>query len=258
LPELDIRDWTFVQFSDKEIKLSLATVRVEKGQKTMSQQTFLQRLESFGYYTLPRPHADSPGYGGLLAILHQAPQGHDLERIQLNLHEWNGKISRVNLHANLDQPLSHVLCPGRIVIRSHQEREATFYTFGGSLESESLPGETVFSMRSAAPVLELLPESETRADLLAIETEALFARIEAQQQLSSEQLWDRLAKAGPEAVYLAVVQSLLLDAEATAVSNYHRDFHKMITSERDWYQQAGRWPLNPRDLANLVQTVAEK
>ncbi len=126
----------------------------------------------------------------------------------------------VNLHADRNQPLSHVVCPGQIVIRSRQEREATFYTFGGTLESEALSGETVFSLRSAAPVLELLPERETVANLLADETEVLFARAEAQQQLSSQQLLDRLVKAGPEAVYLAVLQSLLPKDEETAVSDH--------------------------------------
>jgi hypothetical protein len=224
----------------------------------MNQQTFLQRLESFGYYTLPRPHADSPGFSGLLAILRQPHRGHELERIQLQLHEWDGKITRVNLHANLNQQLSHVVCPGRIVISSHQEREATFYTFGGSLESEVLPGETVVSFRSTAPVLELQPETETVADLLARETEVLFARIEAQLKISSQDLLNLLVKAEPEAVYQAVLESLLRAEKATAVVNYHHEFIKMLQSEQDWYQQAGRWPLNPLDLFTLLKRVGEK
>ena len=116
----------------------------------MNQQTFLQRLETFGYTTLPRPHADSPGYGGLLVVLRKEPTGHEPETIQLRLHEWGDKTNRVKLRADLDQSLSHVVCPGRIVVRSRQEREVTFYTFGGSLESEILSGETVFSLRSTA------------------------------------------------------------------------------------------------------------
>jgi len=225
----------------------------------MNQQTFLQRLETLGYYTLPHPHPESPGYSGLLVVLRQAPHGHEPERIELRLHEWDGKTTMVHLHADRNQPLSHVVCPGQIVIRSRQEREATFYTFGGTLESEALSGETVFSLRSAAPVLELLPERETVANLLADETEVLFARAEAQQQLSSQQLLDRLVKAGPEAVYLAVLQSLLPKDEETAVSHhFHDDFIKMLTHERNWYEKAGRWPLIPRDIVTLLHAVGEK
>jgi len=58
----------------------------------------------------------------------------------------------MNLHADLDRQLSHSVCPGRIVVCSHEQREVTFYTFGGSIESESLSGETVFSLRSTAPI----------------------------------------------------------------------------------------------------------
>ncbi len=163
-----------------------------------------------------------------------------------------------HLHANMNQPLSRVVCPGQIVIHSLQEREATFYTFGGSLESEALPGETVFSIRSAAPVLGLLPDRVTSADLLADETESLFARAKAQQQLSSQQLLDRLVRAGSEAVYLAVLQSLLSEDDETAVPHHHHyDFINMLTRERNWYQKTGRWPLNPHDLATLLQTVGE-
>ncbi len=224
----------------------------------MNQQTFFQRLESLGYYTLPRPHADSPGYSGLLIFLRQSPHGHDPERIQVRLHEWDGKTSMMNLHADLKRPLSHSVCPGRIVVRSRQEREVTFYTFGGSIESESLSGETVFSLRSTAPILELVSEKETTEDLLANETEALFARAEAQQQLSSRQLLDRLVKAGPEAVYLSVLQTLLPDDEETAVSPHHKDLVNMLTHERNWYQKTGRWPLFPQDLPTLLQTMSER
>jgi hypothetical protein len=224
----------------------------------MKEQTFLQRLETLGYYSLPRPHPQSPGYSGLLVVLRLTPHGHEPESIELRLHEWDGKTTMMHLHADMNRPLSHVVCPGRIVIRSRQEREATFYTFGGTLESESLPGETVFSLRSAAPVLELLPERETVADLLAAETEVLFARAEALQLLSFPELLDRLVKAGPEAVYLAVLQSLLPEDEDTAVPHHrHSSFFNMLTQERSSYQKAGRWPLIPRDLATLLEAIDE-
>jgi len=223
----------------------------------MNQRPFLQRLETLGYYTLPRPHPDSPGYGGLLVVLRQNPHGHEPAKIQLRLHDWDGKTTMIHLHADMDQPFSHVVCPGQIIIHSQQEREVTFYNFGGSLESEALAGETVYSLRSAAPVLELVPERKTIADLLADETEGLYARAEAQQQLSSQQLLHRLVKVGPEAVYLAILQSLLPEDKDTTVSHRDPDFVKMLNRERNWYQKTGRWPLFPHDLATLLQVVGE-
>jgi len=224
----------------------------------MNQQPSIQRLETLGYDTLPRFHPDSPGYSGLSVVLRQSPQGHEPEMIKLRLHEWDDMTTTAHLHADINQQFSHVVCPGQIVIRSPKEREVTFYTFGGSIESKALPGETVYSFRSVVPVLELLPEQETIADLLADKSEVLLARIKAQQQLSSQELWDRLVKAGPEAVYLAVLQSLLLEDEATAVPDHlHNDFNHMLTREQNWYQKTGRWPLMPRDLATLINTMGE-
>lgn len=225
----------------------------------MNQQTFLQRLETFGYYMLPRPHAESPGYSGLLAVLRQMPQGHEPEKIQLRLHEWNGKTTVVNLHADVDPTLSHVVCPGRMVIRSRREQEATFFTFGGTLESEALSGEAVYSLRSAAPVLELLPQSETVTNLLAEETEALFARTEAHERLNSQQLLHRLVKAGSEAVYLAVLQSLLPEGEDIgAPYPLYGELTDMLVQERKWLRKTERWPLIPRDLATLVYQVGDQ
>ena len=106
-------------------------------------------------------------------------------------------------------------------------------------------------------MLELIPERETIVDRLAAETEDLYARAEAQQQLSSEQLLVRLVRSGPEAVYLAVLQSLLPDGEGTAVSQQHLDFITMLTREQNWYQKTGRWPLIPRDISTLLHAVTE-
>lgn len=217
----------------------------------MTEQTLLDRLETFGYDTLPRLHADSPGYSGLLVVLRHAAHGHEPEKLELCLHEANGHTPLVRLNADTPHTVSRVVCPGRIVIRSHEAREVTFYSFGGTLESERLPKETVFSLRSAAPVLELRPEKETVADLLADEAEGLFARAETQLHLSSAQLRHQLATAGSEAVYLAVLQSLWLERGETAVSR-HPHFLHMLNHEKSWYEQTGQWPVFPQGLATLL------
>jgi hypothetical protein len=163
-----------------------------------------------------------------------------------------------HLHADSTQSPSGTICPGRIVIRSRQEREATFYTFGGTLESERLSGETVFSLRSTAPILELTSERETLVDLLADETEALFARTEAQHQLSSQQLLDMLTAVGAEAVYLSVLHSLLSQNKEMAYSHqYQAGFINLLQHECNWYQKMGRWPLFPIGLYELLQKAAQ-
>lgn len=216
----------------------------------MSQLTFLQRLELLGYYPLPRPHSCSPGFSGLLTLLKQEPKGHEPESLQLYLQDWNGKSTLFDLHAADNPPHSSTVCPGRIVIHSQQKREVTFYTFGGSLEYESLPGETLVSIRSAAPILELTEDLPATANRLANETEALFARIESELQVNSAQLRTRLALAGAEPVYLAILRSLLPEAMAAL---HPSEFSAMLDGEQHWYTEANRWPDKPVDLYQLLE-----
>jgi hypothetical protein len=130
----------------------------------------------------------------------------------------------------------------------------TFYTFGGSLESEVMAGETVFSLRSAAPILELYSKQETTADLLADETEGLFARAEARLALSTQELLNRLTGLGPESIYLAVLQSMLpKDEETPAAAHLPVHFVTLLQKERSWYQKTGRWPIQHRALIELLQ-----
>ena len=223
----------------------------------MSKISFLQHLETFGYYPLPRTHADSPGYSGLLVVVRKKPQDHEPERIQLRLHDWTGNTSMVNLHADIDEGQSYIVCPGRISIQSLKEREVTFYSFGGSIESEVLAEETIYSLRSTAPVLELVTARETSADLLADEAEILIAETMAQQRLSTDEMQHRLVKAGPEAVYLAVLQSLVGEDEESAVAQLHPDLFKVLQNEQKWYKRNQRWPVNAHNLASLVQDMGE-
>ncbi|MFQ5814516.1 MAG: hypothetical protein ACE5I2_15160 [Anaerolineae bacterium] len=42
-----------------------------------------------------------------------------------------------------------------MIIRDRVDKVVGFFTYGGWLESISVPGETVYSLRSPAPILEL-------------------------------------------------------------------------------------------------------
>jgi hypothetical protein len=226
----------------------------------MKQQLLLRRLETFGYYPLPRLHLNSPGYSGLLILLQKhPPERHEPESVQLHLHEADGKFVKLRVQNDLSHAPPRLVCPGWVIIRSRQEQEATFYTFGGMLESVALPGETVLSLRSSAPVLELLPNGDNPVNQLAEEAEALLARVAARQRLVSYCLVDRLGLAGPEQVYLAVLFSLWEMDEETAVFTHHYPkFHALLLSERRYYQEAGRWPRAPYHLEALLQDSDNK
>jgi len=225
----------------------------------MSGSSFTKRLETMGYVTLPRLHADSPGFSGLLMLLRRQPEGHEPQRIDLRLHQWDGRATRTHLHGDTASLSSNAVCPGRIVVSDGHGQDSVFYSFGGALESEAQNGETIYSLRSDAPVLALQTERETVADMLADETEALFARAQAATKLLPGDFLDRLVRAGAAAVYLAILESLLPEGGEPLVPEQHRpEFAAMLVREQAWYRATGRWPLLPRDLPALLETMSAK
>ena len=213
-----------------------------------------RRLEVLRYETLPRPHANSPGFNGVRLALPEQASGHQLQTVVLMVVDWQGQPCAVcHIHAESAPTERQVVAPGHIYTRSHEEAEGAFYTFGGAFYVTHLAGEAIVTIRSDAPLLELAPRQETLVNLLAAEAEGLLSQVEAAQGWQPEQLRERLAAAGAQAVYLAVLQSLLARyAAADALSHLHPDFVALLHSEKQWYMQSGQWGEFQPDLAALA------
>ena len=70
------------------------------------------------------------------------------------------------------------VAPGAVIVTDRHDKQLSFFTYGGSIECVVVPDESIYSLRSSAPVLPLRGRlGEDLAEQLAAETEALFARI---------------------------------------------------------------------------------
>jgi hypothetical protein len=165
----------------------------------MEEQSILHLMENWGYYFLPKSHPDSPGFTGLLVAIRKQPteKHFDPQAMRLRLRDkYNeAKWTTLGLHSPLELPIKasiHV-CPGEAMLRDRTDKRVNFFVFGGSLEAVSVPDETVYSLRSPAPILKLTDDRESVPDQLAAETEALIGELEVRSGSDEEGFARRLA-----------------------------------------------------------------
>lgn len=218
------------------------------------EQSLLHKLETWGYYALPRPHESSPGHTGLLILLRHQPSGHhfDPQSIHIRLQNWDNIPHWTTLEAGTAFQQSRRVHPGKVTVQEIDGDKAEFFTFGGKLEAEALPREVIYSLRSSAPVLALTKERETAVDQLAAETQALFAKIEAHHGWREQTLLENALRYSPEQLYLSVLTSLWRqDEEAIILRQSHPALSHLLKGERAWFMDNGLWSDKQPTLAAL-------
>jgi hypothetical protein len=210
----------------------------------MNEQSLLQQMEHWGYYFLPKAHAHSPGYTGLLVAMRDKPTGQHFDPVSLHLKLCeNGRASSRTLH--IDSAIGHTLpiSPGRVILRDLKHKEVEFFTFGGWIEAVSVPGETVYSLRSAAPVLAITGMPHNVSDRLAFEIEGLLARFAAQWGLNQDGFVCRLGGLNTGPFYAACIETLLVRfQENRALREAYRPLFAALRHEKQWLQESEQWP----------------
>jgi hypothetical protein len=226
----------------------------------MEEQSVLQVMENWGYYLLPKSHPHSPGYTGLLVAIRKIPteKHFDPQTIRLRLRDKydQAKWTTLWLHSPQELPIKasvHV-CPGEVMLRDRTDKRVDFFVFGGSLEAVSVPGETVYSLRSPAPILWLTDDPETVPDQLASETQALIGELQVRWGSDEEGFARRLAQVDPLQFYVATLQSILVRNERDhhALQEAFHEFYLALRKERGWLMERGKWPTTPPRLEALL------
>ncbi len=227
----------------------------------MEEQSILHLMEDWGYYLLPKSHPQSPGYTGLLVTIRKEPTGKHFDPQSMRLwirllRDEQEEIRQAKLW--IDSPTAlpikgsiHV-CPGWVVLRDRHDRRASFFVFGGSLEAVSVPSETIYSLHSPAPILEITENLESVPDLLASETEALLGELQVKWGLGEEGFVRRLAQVDPLQFYLATLNSILARYEHDhTLQEASHEFYLALGNEKRWLVEKGQWPPSSR-LEELV------
>jgi hypothetical protein len=220
----------------------------------MNEQSILQQMEHWGYYLLPKSHPESPGYTGLLVAIRETPTGEhfDPESIHLRIIEDNKETDWDTFRLKLLFLKSRHTGPGQVSLRDRTGKRANFFTFGGFLEATSIPGETVYSVRSPAPILDLNESSESVAEQLAFESEALIAEQKARWGSNERGFSQRLAEITPLEFYLAVLHSILQRYEEnSALLLSFQQLYEALLGEKEWLVKKDQWPVLLHNLNQL-------
>jgi hypothetical protein len=227
----------------------------------MEEQSILHLMENWGYYLLPKSHPDSPGYTGLLVAIRKQPteKHFDPQSMRLRLRDKyeQAKWTTLWLHSPVELPIKASIraCPGEVILRDRTDKRADFFVFGGSLEAVSVPGETVYSLRSPAPILQLTDDPESVPDQFASETEALIGELQVRWGSDEEGFALRLAQVDPFQFYLATLQSLIARYEREdhhALQDAFHEFYFALRNEKRWLEERRQWPAILPTLEELL------
>jgi len=216
--------------------------------------SLLRQLENRGYYLLPKSHPRSPGYTGVLVAVREAPtrMHFDPESMRVEMVSHDGMPNRMTLGFRLPAPESQRVCVGSVVLSDREHKGGEFFTFGGPLESVSVPGETVYSLRSAAPILELTMQ-ETPAHQLAAEAEAQIARARAKTKTSDQGFAWRLAHVDALQLYIATIHSVFLAYQNSPnLQEASGELYEIALAEKYWLEQMAHWPVRPSTVQELL------
>lgn len=223
----------------------------------MNTQSILRQMEHWGYYLLAKPYQHSPGYTQLLIAIRKTPTKlhFDPEIIDLRLCEPDGAVRQIKLRLKPFFSGSRCICPGRIVLHDRMDKRINFFIFGGSLEAIIRPDETIYSLHSPAPILGLSEQSTCIPDLLAFETEALIAKMQA--KWGAVACNQHLAQVDPFMFYLASLQTILTHHHQPLWSSENwQKFYQSLLHEKEWLLKTGQWPANPANLEALLAPPA--
>lgn len=216
----------------------------------------IRRMEHWGYILTDRPHPDSPGYGRLLVAIRRVPtqEHYDPEAIHLQLCESHGSVVRTSLH--LDSPMREPskVCPGRIELTDRVDKRRGFFCYGGAIDAENVPDETVFDLTSSAPILELTDSlAEETSDQLVSETEALWAKIRVQWGADDSGFMRSLSSLEPLALYAATVMSLWDKYNGSRMLRQtFPEFYAVLRHELAWIETLGMSPGTAKGLDEVL------
>jgi hypothetical protein len=222
----------------------------------MDRQSVLALIENWGYYPLPKSHPDSPGYSGLLVAIREQPTGQhfDPQTLHLRLRDEHGlaRWRTLSWLSPLEAATGHA-CPGLVTLRDRSGKRVDFFTFGGTLEVTSAPGEIVYALRSPAPVLELTAHDDAVPDQLASEVELLMGEMEERWGLDEQGYDRRVAAVEPFQFYLAALQSILFHYEhAQVLEKAYHQLYDVLRQEKERFIENGMWPTKPLMLEHVL------
>ncbi len=222
---------------------------------TMNEQTVLEEIKDWGYCLLPKSHPESLGHPEILFVIGNRQTGghYNPKSIRLRLPQGNGCRAWTPLRLRVFTRKTYQTCPGSVILQDWGDERVEFYTFGGSLETVTFPGEMVCSLRSSAPILAINRSPSGALDQLAFEVKALLEEQWVKWEFDDHGVVRRLSSTDPLQLYLATLHSMFRRFEQyRALPLEYSDLYQALLREREWLISADQWPTDPSSLDELL------
>lgn len=201
-------------------------------------------VDDWGYSLLPPSHRASPGAAGLVVTIRAKPTGKhfDPERIMLHTLGVQNKPERLTLERKPPQTMNSRVCMGDVTLVDRLNKSVEFFTFGGCMEFAQQPDETIYTLRSPAPILQLFPDMENIQDQFVSEVELELSALHARCGAHDGEFERHLAGLDAESLYGALLRELWRKySSSKPLQATFPHLYKMLAHEVEWLEQNSAW-----------------
>ncbi len=216
--------------------------------------TLVSQVENWGYLLLPPSHPESPGYSGLLIAMRSTPTGKHFDPELLHLHVVGarGRPEEMSFHRLPSFKTEQRVTVSEIKLSDRSGKAVEFFTFGGWFEAAEYAEETIFSLRSSAPIIFLTPQVDTPSDQLVSEVQVQLNALRAEWGAREAEFERRLAGLSPRVLYEAALRSLLEKyGHSPALQETFAPFYRLLTREAEWLKTHNAWNDNGQSLEQV-------
>jgi hypothetical protein len=209
----------------------------------------------YGYYFHSREHSDSPGHSRLEVLLRSVPTGKhfDPEKLSLTIASEQRGAELLRIHHPWPGQEQYRACAGRVILQDRKGKKVEAFTFGGDLWIESKETLTAGVLTSPAPILERTGTSSI-PELLAEETEIIFAERHADWEPDDSTFKDRLTAADPFTLYCICLESLKEKFEQypPREDEFIQQFVHFLNTEIKTLHELDKWPVSIPTIADVL------
>ena len=221
---------------------------------TTHDQGNLKKRE-YGYYFHSREYSSSPGHPRLDVLLRSVPTGKhfDPEKISITVVSEDRGAELLRAHHPWPGQEQYRACAGRVILQDRRGKKVEVFTFGGDLRIESEEMLTACVLTSPAPILERTGTSSI-PELLAEETEIIFAERRADWGPDHSTFKDRLTAADPFILYCICLESLKEKFEQypPREDEFIQQFVHFLNTEIKTLHELDKWPGSLPTIADVL------
>ena len=217
-------------------------------------------LPNPGYSFSPKREQHSPGHPRLDITIASEPSDKYFDPIEVQLSilaskDWGHphQLDHIKIFHPWPNLPAYRAGPGMIIIMDRNGKEVEVFSFGGELQIKTDEQNTVITLESGAPIIEIDTASHVVKTLID-ETKILLAQRRAAWGRDEAQFESRLADIPPEKLYAVCLEQILASIEHSHrqdVLDIQELIH-LIKQERSSMEAAGLWLLNVPAIEDIL------